>query len=72
MIDIQSLSVINVRLPLFSEFTNFCQIFYKILFEITIQIVRQSIPLCYLFTIAIFEEYNLPCCLFEEVPNVKG
>jgi len=36
MIDMQSLSIVNVRLPLYSDFIKFCHIFYKILYEITI------------------------------------
>jgi len=42
MIDMQSSSIIDVRLPLYSDFMNFCHIFYKILYEITVRIVRQS------------------------------
>jgi len=34
-------SVVNVRLPLYSGFIKFLH-FYKILYEITIRIVRQS------------------------------
>jgi len=35
-------SIVNVRLPLYSDFMKFLSHFYKILYEITIQIVRQS------------------------------
>jgi len=31
----------QVLLPLYSDFMKFCHIFYKILYEITIQILRQ-------------------------------
>jgi len=34
-------SIVNVRLPLYSDFMKFLSHFYKILYEITIQIVRQ-------------------------------
>ena len=41
--NMQSSSIINVRLPLYSDFMKFLShFFYKILHEITIQIVRQS------------------------------
>jgi len=40
--NMQLSSIVNVRLPLYSDFMNFCHIFYKILYEIIIQMVRQS------------------------------
>jgi len=42
MIDMQSSSIVNVRLHLYCDFMKFCQFLYKILYKITIQIVRQS------------------------------
>jgi len=40
--NMQLSSIIIVRLPLYSDFIKFCHIFYKISYEITIRIVRQS------------------------------
>jgi len=43
--NMQLSSIINVRLPLYSDFMKFCHIYYKILYKITIWIVRQPIIL---------------------------